>query len=135
MGTDGWGGSGGSGGVGGRGGIGTGDGGPIVVDTTVVDEALGRAERAGERSTDAAHGLQRLPVVGVVTGADAVLDALGDLGRQWLTHLEDATAQARATAEALRTARTQYVVAELEAERASRTMLAQTLERAMGGTP
>ena len=108
---------------------------PIVVDTGAVDEALGRAERAGECTVEAADGLQRLPVVGVVTGADATLDALGDLGRQWLARLDDATAQARATAEALRTARSQYVLTELEAERASRSMLAQTLERAMGGTP
>ena len=106
----------------------------LVVDTGILDEALERAERAGGRSAEAADGLQRLPVTGVVVGADAVLDALGDLGRQWSARLDDATGQARAVADALRTARTEYVRTEREADAVLRSVLTGAYEPAAGGT-
>lgn len=124
-----------TGGRGGAGGAAPGGDGLLVVDTGVLDEALERAERAGGRSAEAADGLQRLPVTGVVAGADAVLDALGDLGRQWSARLDDATGQARAVADALRTARTEYVRTEREADAVLRGVLTGTYEPAAGGTP
>lgn len=124
-----------TGGRGGAGGTAPGGDGLLVVDTGVLDEALERAERAGGRSAEAADGLQRLPVTGVVAGADAVLDALGDLGRQWSARLDDATGQARAVADALRTARTEYVRTEREADAVLRGVLTGTYEPAAGGTP
>ena len=127
--------TGGRGGAGGAGGTAGGGDGLLVVDTGVLDEALERAERAGGRSAEAADGLQRLPVTGVVAGADAVLDALGDLGRQWSARLDDATGQARAVAHALRTARTEYVRTEREADAVLRGVLTGTYEPAAGGTP
>ena len=124
-----------TGGRGGAGGAAPGGDGLLVVDTGVLDEALERAERAGGRSAEAADGLQRLPVTGVVAGADAVLDALGDLGRQWSARLDDATGQARAVADALRTARTEYDRTEREADAVLRGVLTGTYEPAAGGTP
>ena len=123
-----------TGGRGGAGGAAPGGDGLLVVDTGVLDEALERAERAGGRSAEAADGLQRLPVTGVVAGADAVLDALGDLGRQWSARLDDATGQARAVADALRTARTEYDRTEREADAVLRGVLTGTYEPAAGGT-
>ena len=124
-----------TGGRGGAGGAAPGGDGLLVVDTGVLDEALERAERAGGRSAEAADGLQRLPVTGVVAGADAVLDALGDLGRQWSARLDDATGQARAVADALRTARTEYVRTEREADAVLRGVLTGTYGPAAGGAP
>ena len=124
-----------TGGRGGAGGAAPGGDGLLVVDTGVLDEALERAERAGGRSAEAADGLQRLPVTGVVAGADAVLDALGDLGRQWSARLDDATGQARAVADALRTARTEYVRTEREADAVLRGVLTGTYGPGAGGAP
>ncbi|MFC3688650.1 hypothetical protein [Aquipuribacter hungaricus] len=87
----------------------------LVVDTAAVDEAEARADRVRQAVLDAAEGLDRLPVAGVVVGADPLLDALADLGRQWRAGLDASAREAQDLAGALREARTAYATVEREA--------------------
>jgi hypothetical protein len=54
-------------------------------------------------------------VVAVATGADAVLDALADLGRQWLARIDLAADEAAVLAADLRRAAVAYAQAERDA--------------------
>lgn len=90
-----------------------------AVDTAELDEAAGRLARAEDTLLDVAAGLDRLPVVAVATGADALVDALSDLGRQWLACLGPAAEEAALLAADLRTASAGYAEAELVASAAA----------------
>lgn len=88
---------------------------PVSVDTGQLDEGAERVGRVRDDLREAGAGLDRLPAVAVATGADALLDALADLGRQWLALLDVAAEEAGRVAAHLRTASAAYGRAERDA--------------------
>ncbi|MGJ7442594.1 hypothetical protein [Aquipuribacter sp. MA13-6] len=64
--------------------MGTGPGGVLAVDTAELDELCERLRRTADAVQDAGRGVHALAGLGgLAVGADAVLDALSDLVRQW----------------------------------------------------
>lgn len=62
----------------------------LAVDTADLDEIAERLRRAADDLRAAGEGLAQLSGVGVLgVGADAVFDAVSDLGRQWCVRSED----------------------------------------------
>lgn len=65
-------------------GVGTGPGGVLAVDTAELDELCERLRRTADAVEDTGRGVHGLAGLGgVAVGADALLDALSDLVRQW----------------------------------------------------
>lgn len=61
-----------------------GPGGVLAVDTDELEELCGRLRRTSDAVVDAGQGVRGLQQLGGLgVGADAVLDALSDLVRQW----------------------------------------------------
>lgn len=64
--------------------MGTGSGGVLAVDTAELDELGDRLRRTADAVEDAGRGVRGLAGLGgVAVGADALLDSLSDLVRQW----------------------------------------------------
>lgn len=83
--------------------------GSVAVDATDLDEGAQRLDRVVEDLGRAGEELAGLGgTSGMAVGADALLDALGDLARAWCARLDRLEGEATVLREELREARERY---------------------------
>jgi hypothetical protein len=86
------------------------------VDTGELELVAARLRDVADDLAEAGAGLADLGGVGgLPVGADAMLDALGDLARRWRPRTESLCADAEVLVRAVETARSRYVACEAAA--------------------